>query len=257
MPCAKIIAEPSDTVYIYDGSLTGFYCCVYESVYAKQLPSEILRDGELQPSFSYEKYIETDEGIAGKVRDSIGEKISKDALGLVENVFFSCLSNKEMKILRFLLFAYGEGPKVMKMLGHPDVAALLKAQRHFWGEWRLLLGFIRFSDYGGRLAAQITPKNFVLPYLAGHFISRYRNEDFLIYDKTHKAALIYENRKKRLVSLEDIEFSPPDGDEENYRALWKKFYDTVAIKERYNPKCRMTHMPKRYWENMPEVRGLL
>ena len=27
---------------------------------------------------------------------------------------------------------------------------------------------------------------------------------------------------------------------------------TIAIEDRYNPKCRMTHMPKRYWENMTE-----
>ena len=28
--------------------------------------------------------------------------------------------------------------------------------------------------------------------------------------------------------------------------------DAIAIKERYNPRCRMGHMPKRYWANMTE-----
>jgi hypothetical protein len=27
----------------------------------------------------------------------------------------------------------------------------------------------------------------------------------------------------------------------------------VAIEGRENPRCRMTHMPKRYWENMVEM----
>ena len=37
-----------------------------------------------------------------------------------------------------------------------------------------------------------------------------------------------------------------------YRKLWRSFYDTIAIEGRYNPKCRLTHMPKRYWNMMTE-----
>ena len=47
---------------------------------------------------------------------------------------------------------------------------------------------------------------------------------------------------------------PQAGDEELYfRALWKHFYDTVAIEARYNPRCRMNFMPKRYWNQLPEM----
>lgn len=49
--------------------------------------------------------------------------------------------------------------------------------------------------------------------------------------------------------------APPDETEASYRILWKRFYDTVAIKERYNPRCRMTNMPKRYWGTMTEFQG--
>ncbi len=41
-------------------------------------------------------------------------------------------------------------------------------------------------------------------------------------------------------------------EEERYRELWKGFYDTIAIKERHNPRCRMTMMPKRYRGHMTE-----
>jgi hypothetical protein len=37
--------------------------------------------------------------------------------------------------------------------------------------------------------------------------------------------------------------------------LWKNFYDTIAIKERFNPKCRMNFMPKRVWANLPEMQS--
>lgn len=253
----KPLALPSDIVYHYDGGLAGFFCCVYESVYFRELPTAILPDKEAQPTLFQVKSIITDQDKAARVRSSIPAKISKDALALVENVFLSCLQQKELLILRFLLLAYREGGKVLRMLGHPDVAPLLKAEKHLMGEAHLLKGFVRFSDYEGVLAASITPKNFVLPYIAGHFCARFSQEDFLIYDKTHKAALICQKGRRRIVPLDALPFPEADETETRYRELWKKFYHTVAIEARYNPRCRMTHMPKRYWENMTEMQELL
>ena len=45
---------------------------------------------------------------------------------------------------------------------------------------------------------------------------------------------------------------PAGAEELQYRRMWRKFYDTIAIAGRENPKCRMSHMPKRYWDNMTE-----
>ena len=143
------------------------------------------------------------------------------------------------------------------MLAHPDVAPLLKAEHHLMGERHLLLGFIRFSDHEGKLVATISPKNFILPFVAAHFIDRFANESFMIYDKTHRVALVYQNRQVEFVQLDEVTFLETSQEEEHYRALWKQFYKTIAIPDRYNPKCRMTHMPKRYWENMTEMKELL
>lgn len=257
MPGIQPLVKPRDVIYRYDGGLEGFFTCVYESVYSHELPLAIVPDTEEQYSLLPQKHIESDRTKAEKVRASIPEKIAPRALELLEMVFLSCLKDKEMAMLRFLLLGYREGARVLYMLGHPDVAPLLKAEGHFKGERHLLLGFIRFSDYDGVLAATISPKNFVLPFLAGHFISRYSGEDFMIYDKTYKAALIYEKGKKQIVPMETVSFPEVSETEEKYRALWKQFYKTIAIESRENPRCRMTHMPKRYWENMIEVQELI
>lgn len=257
MSVKKITMNPCDIIYIYDGSLAGFYCCVYDSVYSKKMPSAIIPEYEAEPSLHTEKYIETESVKAVKVRNSITEKISPDALELVENVFLSCMKEKELAILRFLTTGYAEGAKVADMLGHKDVAPLLDAQKHLMGEQHLLKGFIRFSDYGGKLVSEITPKNYILPFIEGHFIARYPKEDFMIYDKTHNIALVYQKRKKSYIQLDGIELPEASETEERYRELWKRFYNTIAIEERYNPKCRMSHIPKRYWENMTEMKELL
>lgn len=253
----KQLAFPADVVFVYDGGIEGFFCCVHECVYSKQIPFGIFSEDVAEPSLMEERRIETDFDKADKVRRSITGKLSARILELVETVFLSCLEDRELAMLHFLLLAYREGPKTVNMLGNPVVAKLLGAEKHLLGERHLLTGFVRFSDYDGKLISTITPKNFILPFLAGHFISRFSQEDFLIYDKNHKAALVYQNRSAQIVPMADPQFAIADETEENYRALWKQFYNTIAIEARYNPKCRMTHIPKRYWENMVEMKELL
>lgn len=245
----------SDIVYQYDGSLEGFYCCVFESLRRGEMPAAIENAAEAQPSLFAPVFIETDAAHALRVCRSIGEKISPEALRLTETVFLSCLEAKEWHLLRFLARGWREGAGFLRRgWSDAELAVLLKAERHLGHEAHLLKGFVRFSDYDGHLAATITPKNFVLPFLAPHFAARYRSENYLIFDKTHRAALIHRpGERGSIVAAEHIEFPVVSADEARYRSLWKHFYDTVAIEGRENPRCRMTHMAKRYWENMTEM----
>jgi len=275
----RALAQPRDVVYIYDGSFPGLLCCVHESVYQHEIPFDIFPETSAQPSLMPQKYIATDEEKARRVHDSIPVKISPEALELVRNVFFTCLKQKELCTLRFLLFGYQQGAKTTNMLGHPTVATMIDANKHLMGEAHLLTGFVRFEelpsrelpsrelpsrelpsrelpsrDFGNALVATITPNNFVLPFLTRHFVSRYNAENFMIYDKTHKAALLYTEGKAEIISIENLTLPEPSEKEKNYQELWKQFYRTIAIEARHNPRCRMTHMPKRYWENMTEVK---
>lgn len=253
----KPLAAPADVIYTYDGSFQGFLCCVFESVYSGELPLDILPEWDAPLSLMQTKHIESDTQKAERVLASIPQKISKRALVLVQTVFLSCLEQKELKLLNFLLLAYREGSRLLYKLGDPVVAPLLAAERHLGGEAHLLRGFIRFSDVGGALLAVITPNNYVLPFIAKHFILRYDNEDFMIFDKTHHAALVYQNGKSQILQVDNLEIPDVSEKEKTYESLWKRFYNTIAIEGRENPRCRMTHMPKRYWENILEVRELL
>ena len=64
--------------------------------------------------------------------------------------------------------------------------------------------------------------------------------------------MLFRSGKAVIAPLEHFEMAKPDHTEAAYRLLWKRFYDTVAIKERENPRCRMTNMPKRFWNTMTE-----
>ena len=74
----------------------------------------------------------------------------------------------------------------------------------------------------------------------------------MIFDAEHNAALIHTPQKTAIVPVESLEL-PEDSDNGFYSGLWKSDYRHIAIGDRYNPTCRRTHMPKRFWQYLPEV----
>lgn len=246
MPCQ------SDVVYRYDGSFDGLLCCVFESYDQKEIPLNILSlDAEELLLFPARK-IPTDPQKAQRVLRSIPAKIGPAALAFVRHVFLTCLDQKELYTLLFLRLGYQHGPAVMNMLTNDVVSTLQKAVKHLSNESHLLKGFLRFSIINNVLVGEIEPKNYVLPLMATHFCERYPEENFLIHDRTHAMALVYKPYKAAIIPLTTLEMAEADEEEQKFRQLWQLFYNTIAIKERYNPRCRMTHMPKRYWQCMTE-----
>ena len=240
-----------EVVYEYDGSFNGLMCCIYESYTQKEFPAAILRSGELEPCLFEVHAISTDNAHAQRVYRSFS-RYSPEVGPFLHRAFLTCLPDKELAIYRFAAKLYREGSPLLRRLSDDAYLPLLRAVRHMYGEVELYRGFIRFSDFDGVLAAEIEPKNRVLPLLRGHFCQRCHNEAFFLYDRTHREALLYANGRSDIVPLDHFTMTPPDETETSYRRLWRRFYDTIAIRERENPRLRMTHMPKRYWAMMTE-----
>lgn len=241
-----------DIIYRYDGSFDGLLCCVFESYDKKEIPLDILAETSAETLLFSNKLIVTDMEKAQRVLTSIPSKLGQDALDFVRHAFLTYLPQKELYILLFLRLGYKHGPKVMNMLTEEVVNILFKAVRHLERESHLFKGFIRFSIFDQVLVGEIEPKNMVLPLLAQHFCERYPEERFLIYDKTHRMGLLYQPYQSVVVPIENLDLPKADEKEQSFKELWQLFYDTVAIESRYNPKCRMSQMPKRYWINMTE-----
>lgn len=242
----------SDLIYRYDGSFDGLLCCVFESYEKKEIPLDILLP-DASPALLFSvKEIPTDLSKASRVLASIPKKMGASALNFVRHAFLTCLVQKELYILLFLRLGYRYGPSVMNMLTDNVVNTLCKAVKHLERESHLFKGFLRFSIFNNVLVGEIEPKNFVLPLLVRHFCERYPEERFLIHDKTHGMGLVYQPYQSAVIPIDALELPAADEEEQNFRELWQLFYDTIAIQGRYNPQCRMTHMPKRYWKYMTE-----
>ncbi len=244
--------DRTDVVYQYDGSFEGLLCCVFRAFYRREDPLAIFPEGGDQTTFLQTVTVDTEPEKADRVLRSIPAKLGTDALYCVELSFLSCMEEKELAILAFLRLGYQKGSAVMRMLTEPCVHSVITAARSVSGEAHLFKGFVRFSEYGGALAAEITPKNHVLPLLGRHFQLRMPEQSFLIFDRSRRLALVCSGGQSMILPMEQAQLPAPSERELFYRRLWTRFYDAVGIESRTNPKCRMTHMPKRYWADMTE-----
>ena len=241
----------TEIIYEYDGSFEGFLSCVFESYLCRELPAAFSSGEELQSTLFPVRMVLTDLDRAARVyRKTV--KLSPEAADLLRRGFLTCLPEREMHLFRLERKLLDEGPRFLRDLSDETLLPVLRAVRHLNGEVHQYKGFTRFSDLGGVLGGEIRPRNHVLPLLRRHFCDRYRNERFFLYDRTHHEALFYQEGKSLICPLDHFQMAPADETEAQYRLLWKRFYDTIAIRERENPRCRMTQMPKRYWSTMTE-----
>ena len=247
-----------DVCYQYDGSFEGFLTCVYESYVRKEYPIAFVGPEDARITLYPERFVHSHREHALRVYRSLSQRISPQGQRLASLAFLTCLGEKERAIYDFIRLGYDVGRGVVHWLTDPRVDVLNKAVGHLTHEVHLYQGFVRFSDYHGLLAGEICPKNRVLPLLRPHFCGRFSGETFLLYDRTHQEALLHQPQPEHwaIVPMAELRLAPPGAEEQTYRALWRAFYDAIAIEGRLNPKLRMTHMPKRYWDCMTEFGDL-
>ncbi len=247
----------TEVAYRYDGSFAGFLSCVFDSYRYREAPAAFSCPEEDRVSLYPERPVETDAGHARRVFRSLKEKISPEAQRLASHAFLTCLPERECAIWRFIEMGYDIGPGVTYWLTDQRVAPLMEAVRHLYSEAHLLKGFARFSDTEGVLAGEIAPKNRVLPLLRRHFCDRFHGETFLLYDSTHYEVQLHHRGQGAIRPLAHLDLPPASEQEAGWQQLWQRFYHTVAIEDRYNPRLRMSNVPKRYWKHMTELRGEL
>jgi len=242
--------------YLYDGAFEGFLTCVHAHYYQEKA-NGIFPSGRYQSNLlSTHCQIETDPEKAMKVYQAIGGKISPKDLARVYRVFLSCAPDKEMKLLRYIEKGFKTGPKLSMFHGDPVVFEVQQIERKVAFEVERLSGLLRFSVLkGGVLYASIEPDHDICELLADHFCDRFRHDPFVIHDKKRAKALIANEGDWYIAEFTPLSLPELSGSENEYRKLWKEYFDAIAIKERENPRCQKNLMPVRYWKNLTEMQG--
>ena len=171
-------------------------------------------------------------------------------------VFLSCEENKELIIYYYLLNYLKYGSNLPNMRNLKCVSEMLRIHKKVGNEAHKMKGFIRFKELKNNLLyASFAPDNNVLELISIHFKKRLAHEFWLIKDEKRKIISVYNKKEYYILNeenfnLKELLFSE---NEEIFGKLWQTFYDTIGIKERENPRCRMNFMPKKYWPYIMEV----
>ena len=247
------MSDGRTVIYRYDGSYGGFLSCVFESFEKKQLPAAVIREGADAPSLFDERFIETASGRARRVEAALPRMLGPAGARFFRLAWLSDEPGGELLLIRYLRMARRLGPGAVAMTGDPVAGEVYRRARAVNNERMHYRGFLRFSDTNGVLTSVIQPKHRILSLLGGHFSDRYPEERWIIFDAVHREAMIYQPYERHILAVDAFEPPAPSEEERAFRALWRRYYHTIAIAERENPRCRMGHMPRRFWGELTEM----
>ena len=160
----------------------------------------------------------------------------------------------ELRLFKYLKIGFKLGSKVNDLLTDENVREVQKFSSKVAFEAHRFLGLVRFQEFRGILYAAIEPSYNILELLGNHFKARLSNEKWIIHDIKRKIGIVYENNQWVLRDLNFEKLESTEEEELFYQNLWKTFYKSIAIKERTNERLQMQHMPKKYWNNLIEMR---
>lgn len=239
--------------YLYDGTFEGVLTCIYHHYYTEKA-SGIFPAAEYQSTLlGGFREVETEEEKAVTVYDAIEKKISYYDLKRIYKVFCSSAEQKECRILNYVRLGFKRGSSIRRLHGNPIVFPVEEAEKKVNAEIHRLKGLIRFSVVGdGILYSEIEPDHDVVEFLAEHFCDRFRCDPLIIHDSKRQKALFGYEGKWYLSFFTAEELPPVSQEEMEYRKLWKHYFESIAIKERTNPRCQKNMMPIRYWKHLTE-----
>ncbi len=243
--------------YFYDGTFEGFLCCVYAHYYKEKATAIFLRGGLQQMTFLDTAIeIETDAKQADVVYRAIEKKISAFDLERAYRIFLADDPQKEMILLNYLRLGFLKGSSISQYHGSEIVRAAEKLEKKVTFEAHRLMGLLRFSVLEDEiLYAELAPDHNILTLIAPHFSDRYKNNPFIIHDLRRSKAVIAAGGHWYLSEFMKKELTKEYHRKEmEYRKLWKKYFENIAIKERTNLRCQKNFMPVRYWEHLTEMK---
>ncbi len=244
--------------YQYDGTFFGFLTAVHEAYMdgtgcVEGIENELAGES----LFGRERVIVSDFGKAERVMDAFLRECGNWAAHLLYCGFLSEKPGIELLLFRYICLAFRLKKQLYVHQRDPVVWEIKELARKTENESYRMLGLLRFSELAdGMLYAEFKPDHNVVPLIVSHFVSRMKNEEWVIHDIRRHTAAYYDTHHVIMVKVQNAETNIQySGTEKEFRRLWCEYYRHIAIKERLNPDLRRSFMPKKYWSCITEISG--
>jgi len=241
-------------IYIYDGSFEGLLTAIYEAYYRREQPDSIVSGQALQKDlFSREVIIKTDSEKADKVYHSIRQKISQSALRHVYYVYLSDMEQAGTYIYKYLRLGWKIGKDIDRYLSLDEVLQVHNISRKVGNEKHRMLGLVCFRCLQGNIYyASIEPDYNIVGLIAPHFAKRLSDQKWVIHDLKRNLAAMYNTKEWIIAELDANIRVAFEKEERDFQQLWKQYFQSIAIKDRINPRLQKSNMPMKYWKHLIE-----
>ncbi|MBQ3053739.1 MAG: TIGR03915 family putative DNA repair protein [Clostridia bacterium] len=237
-------------IYIYNGSFEGLLTAIFDAYNDGE--ALIFKEGELLPPLLEYKKVETDMRKSLRLQSGINKKLSKIILRDIYIIYLSDYTDHGTIALKYLRFCFLKGKGARSLHFDPAVKNALTLRRKVMHEADKMLGLVRFDKtQDGVYISEIQPDHNILSLIAGHFAGRMPTHSFVIRDTRRELAICSYNGNWVLIHLpSQVKF---DISKDEFRSMWKEYWNSMAIRERLNPRQQKAYMPKRYWKNLTEM----
>ena len=243
--------------YRYDGNFEGFLCAVADCREAGEGHPEFVRDGAADVAGLFAgdiREVATVRATALAFRNRFVETVSQEAFATARYAFHSRKEGMELLVWRYLMLGLKMGVRLCGLLAEEPVCTVNRFARQVAHEAHKYKGFVRFREVeAGFMYARIEPEADILPFIAPHFVERVGDRPWMIHDLRRRQAALYDLNSWRLISDIELTAEPQlTATEQDYTALWQRYFQRHAIAERHNPKLQQKHVPLRYRSHLPE-----
>lgn len=248
--------------FVYDGSFEGLLTAVFEVYERKVAKARIVSAKHFQPDmFCVKTEVFTDPAKANRVWKGLQKKLSKDSLVNIFSCYLSELPETEDILLAFFREVFASAANIEDNFSSHAVLRVAQIGRLLFKEKHRFEAFVRFHKLqDGTFYAPIEPDYNVIPLITTHFMRRYADQEWIIYDVKRQYGIHFD---KKLVQEVYFDFSDVnkygeaatqilDSQEELYQLLWKVYYKQVNIPARRNIKLHKKNAPVRYWKYLVE-----
>ncbi len=248
--------------YIFDGSYTGYLCCIFEAFERKEFHAvpitESLMESTLFPEY---RTINTDPLKYNRVLSAMEKVVERKNLNLFYHNFLSDSPVEWLNAFQLIIELFKMKKLDLRNFGDPSILRLHQTLKKVSRERHRMKAFIRFvkSD-DGLYTAVVEPDFNVLPLIVEFFKNRFADQDWLIYDLRRNYGFHYSaneinevsgNIKDTIPNPYELELNI-DPKELEYQHLWSTYFKSTNIEARKNLKLHLRHVPKRYWKYLVE-----
>jgi probable DNA metabolism protein len=171
-------------VYTFDRTLDGLLTAVFDAFALHQQPEMLVGEGGVLPLFTEKVHrVLTANDKAQRVWTGLEKLLSKEAVRVIAVSYLSEEPALDTPLFNYICKVFRQKRDISTNFADQDVLYVRNACRRVMHEQLRMKQFIRFQKAkDGTYLGVVSPDHNVLPLVVDHFLDRFNDQSWLIYD---------------------------------------------------------------------------